>query len=69
MISFILHKPSQRRAGLNLVCFEGPLTKILKQRLDKTGAVAIETAVHVDIWSIDCGEDKLGVGNRIKVSG
>lgn len=49
MISFILHKPSQRRAGLNLVCFEGPLTKILKQRLDKTGAVAIETAVHVDI--------------------
>lgn len=48
-------------------CFEGLLTKILKQRLYKTGAVAIETAVHVDVWSIDCEKNKLGVKNRIKV--
>jgi len=46
----------------------GLLTKILKQRLYKTGAVAIETAVHVDVWSIDCGQDQVGVVNSVKSS-
>lgn len=37
------------------------LTKVLEQRLDKAGAVAIETAVHVDVWAIDCaGKEIIG---------
>lgn len=30
-------------------CFEGLLTKVLKQRLYEASAVSIETAVHVDV--------------------
>ncbi len=56
-----------RNSGQFWRCFERLLTKILKQRLYKTGAVAIETAVHVHVWSVDCGKHKLGVRNRIKV--
>lgn len=46
---------------------EGLLTEILKQRLHETGAVAIETAVYVDVWTIDCGKDQLGFGKSMKV--
>lgn len=37
---------------------EDLLTKIFKQGLHKAGAIAIEAAVHVDIWSIYWGKDK-----------
>lgn len=43
------------------------LTKVFKQRLYEACPVAIETAVHVDVWSIDCGTDKLGIRGRIRV--
>lgn len=33
------------------------LTKVFKQRLDKTGAVAVQTAVHVDVRPGDCSGD------------
>lgn len=52
---------------LNRRYFEGLLTKILKQRLYKARAIAIETAVHVDIRAIHCGKDKLWIKNRIRV--
>lgn len=42
------------------------LTKVLEQRLYKTGAVAIETAVHVDVRSADCEEDEREVSLELR---
>lgn len=67
----LLYRDSAQRQG-SLVCVNEyvftliKLTKVLEQRLYKTGAVAIETAVHVDVRSADCEEDEREVSLELR---
>lgn len=67
----LLYRDSAQRQG-PLVCVNEyvftliKLTKVLEQRLYKTGAVAIETAVHVDVRSADCEEDEREVSLELR---